>query len=84
MINLMNEPCSECQGRLERKEIVQNFEREGVTVRLCGFKAWVCDNCGETYFEPGGAQKVSEAVNSLFALVSVENRQKGNITVQVS
>ena len=84
MIDLMKEPCSECQGRLQRKEISQDFERGGVKVRLSGVKAWVCESCGEVYFEPGGAQKVVEAVNSLFALVSVERQHKGNVTVQVS
>ena len=35
----MNEPCSECHGRLLRKEISQEFERAGVKVRLSGLKA---------------------------------------------
>ena len=84
MTDLMKEPCSECQGRLQRKEISQDFERGGVTVRLSGVKAWVCEGCGEIYFAPGGAQKVVQAVNSLFALAFTEKQHKGNVTAQLS
>jgi YgiT-type zinc finger domain-containing protein len=84
MTSVMKEPCGECNGRLQRKEIVQDFERGGVKVHLAGVKAWVCESCGEVYFEPGGAQKVAQAVNSLFALVFTEEQHKGDITAQLS
>ena len=37
--------------------IAQEYEKEGVKVKLSGVKAWVCAKCGEIYFEPGAAQK---------------------------
>ncbi len=43
--------------------IVQELAKEGARVKLSGLKAWVCERCGEIYFEPGGAQKVARAVN---------------------
>jgi hypothetical protein len=34
MNELMKLPCSECGGRLKRKSISQEFEKEGVKVKL--------------------------------------------------
>lgn len=84
MKELMKSPCSECQGKVRRKKISQEFEKEGVKVKLSGFKAWVCERCGEIYFEPGGAEKVAQAVNSLFALALAERQHKGKVSAQLS
>ncbi len=77
-------PCSECRGRVRRKKISQEFEKEGVKVKLAGLKAWVCDRCGEIYFEPGGAEKLVQAVNSLFALARAERQHKGTLSARLS
>jgi YgiT-type zinc finger domain-containing protein len=69
---------------VKRKVISQEFEKEGVKVKLSSFKAWVCEQCGEIYFEPGGAEKVVQAVNSLFALALVERQHKGRVSARVS
>ena len=84
MNELMKAPCSECKGKLRRKTISQEFEREGAKVRISGIKAWVCSRCGEIYFEPGGADKVAQAVNSLFALALAERQHKGRLNARVS
>ena len=39
---LMEQPCSECGGIIEKRLISQGFEREGVKIKLSGIKAWVC------------------------------------------
>jgi hypothetical protein len=39
MIELAKKPCSECGGRLRLRKIAQEFEREGVRVRLAGIQA---------------------------------------------
>lgn len=80
---LMELPCSECGGSLERKLISQEFEREGLKVRLSGIKAWVCQGCGEVYFQPGGADKVAKAANCLFELALEEKQHKGTLTAQI-
>ena len=77
-------PCSECGGQMKRKMIAQEYEKEGVKVKLSGVKAWVCTKCGEIYFEPGAAQKVADAVNSLFALAFIERQHKGTLRVRLS
>lgn len=80
----MKSPCSECKGQVKRKAISQEFEKEGVKVKLSGFKAWVCSQCGEIYFEPGGAEKVAQAVNCLFALALAERQHKGRVIAHLS
>lgn len=82
-IDTSKEPCSECSGRLERKHIAQEFEREGVKVKLSGIAALVCTECAEIYFLPGGADKVAAAANSLFNLAVIEKQHKHPLTAQI-
>ena len=84
MSELMKSPCSECGGEIRRETIVQEFEKEGVKVKLSGVKAWVCFRCGETYFEPGGADRVARAVESLFALALAERQHQGTVIADLS
>ncbi len=84
MKRLAKSKCSECGGQVRRKTIAQQFEKEGVTVKLSGLKAWVCARCGEVYFEPGGAQQVVQAVNSLFKLAFAERQHKGTLSAQLT
>jgi YgiT-type zinc finger domain-containing protein len=83
-IDISKEACSECGGRLERKYITQEFERGGLRVKLTGIAALICNKCGEIYFQPGGADKVADAVNSLFSLAVIEKQHKRQLTAQVS
>lgn len=84
MSDLMKQPCSECGGTLRSELIEREFEREGVTVKLSGVKAWVCSKCGEVYFQPGGADKLAAAVESLFELAIVEKQHRGQVSASVS
>lgn len=83
-IKLMKSSCSECGGQVKRKTISEEFEKEGVKVKLSGLKSWACEQCGEIYLEPGGAEKVVRAVNSLFALAFAEGQHKGEVTAHMS
>ena len=80
---LVEQPCTECGGILKKETISQEFEREGVKIKLSGVKAWVCQSCGEIYFLPGGADKVARAANCLFELALVEKQHKGTITAEI-
>ena len=80
----VNSKCSECGAQVRRKTIAQEFEKEGVKVKLSGLQAWVCVRCGEVYFEPGGAQQVVQVVNSLFRLAFAERQHKGTLSAQLS
>lgn len=81
---LMEGPCSECGGQVRRKAISQEFEREGIVVKISGFKAWACSRCGEIYFEPGTADKLVQAGNSLYELARAGHHHKGTLRAAVS
>lgn len=84
MTDLMKQRCSECGGSLRRQPIEREFEREGVTVKLSGVNAWVCSNCGEVYFEPGGADRLAAAVECLFELAIAEKQHRGKVSASVT
>lgn len=84
MKDVMHSPCSECGGAVRYRAITQEFEREGLRVSISGVRALVCAKCGEVYFEPGGAQALTEAVNCLFALAKRNRQRKGKLAVAVS
>ena len=76
--------CTECRGRVRPKTITQEYERGGVRVSISGVKVLECETCGEVYFEPGGAQALVEAVESLFALAKQTHQHKGKLVGAVS
>ena len=78
-LDLASVPCSECGGRVRRRDISQEFERDGVRVSVSGIRALSCEKCDASYFEPGGAQALSEAVNSLFKVARKNRQHKGKI-----
>ena len=82
----MRNRCTECGGSPKKSVIViaQEFENEGVVIRISRIQAWVCAKCGEIYFEPGGAQRMAEAVRSLFALARAEKQHKGTVVADLS
>ncbi len=77
-------PCSECGGQLRRKPITQEYERDGVTVKVSGFLAIVCARCGEIYFEPGASDRLAQAVNALFTLALAGKQHKGKVRAKVA
>jgi YgiT-type zinc finger domain-containing protein len=84
MSQLEKKPCSECGGRLRARTITQEFEREGVRVRVAGIRAWVCSRCGEIYFLPGGAARLAKAARSLFELALAGHQHRGRLTARIS
>jgi YgiT-type zinc finger domain-containing protein len=77
-------PCTDCGGRVRPKTITQEYERDGVRVSVSGVKVLECEKCGEIYFEPGGAQALVEAVESLFALAKQTHQHKGKLVGAIS
>lgn len=84
MIDIAKKPCSECGGRLRLRKISQEFEREGVRIRLAGIQAWVCSRCGEVVFMPGGADRLAKAARSLFELALAGRQHRGRLTARIS
>lgn len=69
-----NEMCKACRGgKLRKSEVTQNFEREGLEVRIEGIPALVCERCSQEYFPPGIGDKISDAANHLFILSEVKH-----------
>lgn len=81
---LLKAPCSECGGAVKWGTITQEFEREGLSVRVAGIRALVCDQCGEIYFSPEGTQNLVAAVNSLYALARANGQQTGRLTATLN
>lgn len=66
--------CSDCGAEMEPKEVSQEYEREGLRVRIDGIPAMVCPNCGDISFAPGIANKIVRAANILFELTEEKHR----------
>ena len=79
MKDFLRSACSECGGTVRPRTITQEFEREGLRVSVSGIRALVCTKCDAVYFEPGDAQALVEAVNSLFALAKRNQQHKGKL-----
>ncbi|NDK15679.1 MAG: YgiT-type zinc finger protein [Armatimonadetes bacterium] len=81
---LKDVPCSQCGGAVAYDTVAEEFEREGMRVEISGIRALVCTQCGETYFEPGGAQAVVESADSLFALARRNRQHSGKLVAAVA
>ena len=70
--------CSDCGAQTEWKEVEQEYEREGVRVRLGGLPAMVCPKCGSISFTPDTTEHILEAANAFFKLAN--DRHKAVLT----
>lgn len=43
--------CMYCQGEMKKGTVPFHTDRDGVHVSLDEIPAWVCSQCGESYFE---------------------------------
>jgi YgiT-type zinc finger domain-containing protein len=70
--------CIHCKGKLQRGTAPFNVERQGYHIHWSGIPAWVCTQCGESYFE-------SEEVNSIQkALQILESETAALLAVDVT
>ena len=63
--------CIHCQGEVREGSAPLHLDREGCHITLDAVPAWVCEQCGEAYFE----EKEVEAIQDLIR--SVEEKAKG-------
>ena len=74
--------CKACRdGKLRKREVNQNFEREGLEVMIDGIPALACEKCGQVYFPPGIGDKISTTANDLFMLSEFKHAGKCRATV---
>jgi len=60
--------CIHCQGQMKRGTTPFHIDRKGCHLVLDNVPAWVCQQCGETYFE----EKEVDAIQDL--IMSVEEK----------
>lgn len=57
--------CIHCQGRMERKTAPFQINRKGYHLLLNAVPAWVCQQCGEVYFEEAEVESIQTALQKL-------------------
>ena len=60
--------CIHCQGQMKRGTTPFHIDRKGCHLVLDNVPAWICQQCGETYFE----EKEVDAIQDL--IMSVEEK----------
>ena len=63
--------CVHCKGKMKKGTAPFHIDRKGCHLMLESVPAWVCEQCGEAYFE-------EEEVNAIQDLIqSIENKTQG-------
>lgn len=57
--------CMHCHGEMKKGMVPFHIEREGVHVSLDEIPAWVCPQCGESYFEESEVDAIQELVKTV-------------------
>jgi YgiT-type zinc finger domain-containing protein len=58
----MNKVCNVCQGKLEKKLTTYTQWFEDNLIVIENVPAWVCDRCGETYYDPDVMEQIQNIV----------------------
>ena len=61
--NVMN--CIHCRGEMQRSTAPFHVTRNSYHLALVGVPTWVCNQCGETYFEEREVVAIQTAIRSL-------------------
>ena len=48
---MKNDKCEFCEGEMEQRRILARFRYKGETIYIENVPAWVCNHCGEQYFD---------------------------------
>lgn len=57
--------CIHCQGKMERKTAPFQIHRKGYHLMLNAVPAWICQQCGEAYFEETEVESIQSALQKL-------------------
>ena len=63
--------CVHCKGKMKKGTAPFHIDRKGCHLMLESVPAWVCEQCGEAYFE----EKEVNAIQDL--IQSIENKTQG-------
>lgn len=59
--------CIHCQGQMQRATTPFHIDRKGCHLMLDAVPAWVCEQCGEAYFEEKEVDTIQDLVRSIEA-----------------
>jgi YgiT-type zinc finger domain-containing protein len=48
---MIGDKCEFCEGEMKQRRILARFRYSGQTIYVENVPAWVCDKCGEEYFD---------------------------------
>ena len=57
--------CIHCQGEMQRGKTPFHVDRKGCHVLLDSIPAWVCQQCGEAYFEESEVDAIQDLIKSV-------------------
>ncbi len=57
--------CIHCQARMIESQAPFQIDRNGYHLILDRVPAWVCEQCGEAYFEPGEVDCIQEIIRAV-------------------
>ena len=66
--------CIHCKGRMRRGTVPFHIDREGCHLMLERVSAWVCEQCGEAYFEEKEVNDIQDLIHS------VEQKARGLVS----
>ena len=59
--------CIYCKGEMEKKTAPFSIDRNGYHIHWHALPAWVCTQCGETYFEKEEADRTQKVLRTIDA-----------------
>jgi len=59
--------CVHCGGEMHRGRAPFQIDREGYVLTLQAVPAWICGQCGESFFEDRAVDAIQEVIRSMDA-----------------
>ncbi|MBL7075215.1 type II toxin-antitoxin system MqsA family antitoxin [candidate division KSB1 bacterium] len=66
--------CYVCNGEMKKGKGSYNIHRKGYHFILDEIPAWVCENCGETYFEEDEVEEIQSLIDELDSRIKKINK----------
>ena len=57
--------CLHCKSKMKRGNAPFSVDRNGYHISWESIPAWVCPQCGETFFEENEVQKIQKALDKI-------------------
>jgi YgiT-type zinc finger domain-containing protein len=57
--------CIHCKGKMKKGAVPFHIDRKGCHLMLESVPAWVCEQCGEAYFEEKEVDTIQDLIHSV-------------------